>query len=101
MGDRRLVHGLTAFDGGRWVFDLVDAVVFLDQVAHALGLDLGGDDNIREEKLEVANLTVCRVDSLDMRHPARLRERLRGRSPTQRGAQPTTISTRWNSLTSV
>ena len=37
------------------------------------------DDNIREEKLEVVNLTVCRVDSLDLRQPAQLRERLRAR----------------------
>jgi hypothetical protein len=37
------------------------------------------DDNIREEKLEVVNLAVCRVDSLDLRQPAQLRERLRAR----------------------
>ena len=36
-------------------------------------------DNIREEKLEGVNLTVCRVDSLDMRQPVPLRERLRAR----------------------
>lgn len=160
----------TAFDGGRWAPDLVEAVVFLDQLAHALGLDLAElepwcapgnrwpgikqlrraldladagsespwesrlrmfymaradlprplvnrpvfdldenflgrpdlfdpeaglacefdgknhrererhrSDNIREEKLEGANLTVCRVDSLDMRRPASLKERLRAR----------------------
>jgi hypothetical protein len=36
-------------------------------------------DNIREEKLEVVNLTVCRVDSLDLRQPVPLIERLRAR----------------------
>jgi len=36
-------------------------------------------DNIREEKLEVVNLTVCRVDSLDLRQPVPLAERLRAR----------------------
>ncbi len=36
-------------------------------------------DNIREEKLEGANLTVCRVDSLDLRQPVPLTERLRAR----------------------
>ena len=36
-------------------------------------------DNIREERLEETNLTVCRVDSLDMRQPVPLRERLRSR----------------------
>jgi hypothetical protein len=175
--DRRLAYGLpvtsplrTAFDGGRWAPDLVEAVVFLDQVARGLGLDLAvleqwcrpgprwpgvtrlraalaladaasespwesrlrvfyllrarlprplvnrpvfdldgrflgtpdlfdpeaglvtefdgryhrergqhRDDNLREERLEVVNLTVCRVDSLDLRQPAQLRERLRGR----------------------
>ena len=174
----RLVrHGLTvttpartAFDGARWAPDLVEAVVFLDQVAHGLGLDLaeltawsmpggwwrsagqvrealawadgrsaspwesrlrmfyqrqaglprpevnvpifdrnerllgiadlfdeeaglvtefdGKDhrrrrqhqaDNVREENLEVVNLTVCRVDSLDMRQPVPLAERLQAR----------------------
>lgn len=30
----------TAFDGARWAPDLVEAVVFLDQVAHGLSLDL-------------------------------------------------------------
>ena len=29
-------------------------------------------DNIREEKLEGSNLTVCRVDSLDLRQPVPL-----------------------------
>ena len=177
MVDREVVHGLpvtgplrTVFDGGRWAPDLVEAVVFVDQMAHALELDLEAlapwcrpgprwpgitrlraalaladagsaspsesrlrmfymlrarlprplvnrplfdldgrflgtpdlfdaaaglatefdgkdhrerhqhrDDNIREEKLEVVNLTVCRVDSLDLRQPAPLRERLRAR----------------------
>ena len=160
----------TAFDGGRWAPDVVEAVVFLDQLAHALELNLTelapwcapGDrwpgikqlrhalafadaasespwesrlrmfylvraglprplvnrpvfdleenflgrpdlldpeaglatefdgkghrereqhrsDNIREEKLEASNLTVCRVDSLDLREPRPLRERLRAR----------------------
>lgn len=160
----------TVFDGGRWASGLTEAVVFVDQVAHALELDLdelqpwcvpgarwpgikqlraalaladarsespwesrlrmfylleaslprplvnrpvfdldgrflgtpdmfdpdaglatefdGKDhrerrrhqaDNIREEKLEGANLTVCRVDSLDLRQPAPLKERLRAR----------------------
>ena len=36
-------------------------------------------DNIREEKLEVVNLTVCRVDSLDLRQPVPLIQRLRAR----------------------
>jgi hypothetical protein len=36
-------------------------------------------DNVREENLEVVNLTVCRVDSLDMRQPVPLAERLRAR----------------------
>ena len=36
-------------------------------------------DNLREEKLEVVNLTVCRVDSLDLRQPVPLVERLRAR----------------------
>ena len=36
-------------------------------------------DNHREEKLESVNLTVCRVDSLDMRQPVPLQERLRAR----------------------
>ena len=36
-------------------------------------------DNIREEKLETCNLTVCRVDSLDLRQPVALIERLRAR----------------------
>ena len=36
-------------------------------------------DNIREEKLEGANLTVCRIDSLDLRQPVPLTERLRVR----------------------
>jgi len=36
-------------------------------------------DNLREEKLEGANLVVCRVDSLDLRYPVPLAERLRER----------------------
>src|SRR5918998_1352094 len=36
-------------------------------------------DNIREERLETTNLTVCRVDSLDLRQPVPLAERLRAR----------------------
>jgi hypothetical protein len=36
-------------------------------------------DNVREEKLEGSNLTVCRVDSLDFRQPGSLRTRLRAR----------------------
>ncbi|HSU37788.1 MAG TPA: hypothetical protein VLJ88_19210, partial [Propionibacteriaceae bacterium] len=36
-------------------------------------------DNLREEKLEAANLVVCRVDSLDLRYPVPLAERLRER----------------------
>lgn len=32
----------TAFDGARWAPDLVEAVVFLDQVGHALSLDVPG-----------------------------------------------------------
>ncbi len=174
----RLVrHGLTvttpartAFDGARWAPDLVEAVVFLDQVARVLGLDAaelaawsapggwwraaaqvrealvwadarsaspwetrprlfyqrqaglprpqvnvpifdrnerllgiadlfdeeaglvtefdGHDhrlrrqhqaDNVREEKLEVVKLTVCRVDGLDLRQLVPLAERLRAR----------------------
>jgi hypothetical protein len=35
------------------------------------------DDNLREELLEDTNLVGCRVDSLDPRYPAPLRERLR------------------------
>jgi hypothetical protein len=35
------------------------------------------DDNVREEGLEESNLVVCRVDSLDFRHPTALRQRLR------------------------
>jgi hypothetical protein len=175
--DQQLWHGLpvttplrTLFDGARWAPDLVEAVVFLDQSAHALGLELRdleawctpgarwpgitqlraalalGDarsastwesrlrvfyqrkaglprplvnrpifdltenflgtpdlldpeaglatefdgqghrqrrqhraDNHREEKLEGVNLTVCRVDSMDLGQPASLRERLRVR----------------------
>ena len=171
------VHGLpvtnplrTVFDGGRWASDLIEAVVFLDQVAHALELDLDpleqrsgpgprwpgvtqlraalaladarsaspwesrlrmfymiraqlprplvnvpvfdldGNflgipdlldpeaglatefdgqvhrernqhraDNIREENLELVNLVMCRVDSLDMRQAGALRQRLRAR----------------------
>ena len=160
----------TAYDGARWAPDLVEAVVFLDQLAHALGIDLeelrrvvqsGGNhpgveqarqaieladarsaspwesrlrmfyvgeaqlprpevnvpifdldgdllgigdlldpeagmvtefdgqdhrlrrrhraDNLREEKLEAANLVVCRVDSLDLRTPLPLAERLQAR----------------------
>jgi hypothetical protein len=160
----------TAYDGARWATDLVEAVVFLDQVAHAIGIDLvelrrwcdpgsnhpgvqqareaiefadarsaspwesrlrmfyvgeaqlprpevnvpifdlDGDllgigdlldpeagmvtefdgqdhrlrrrhraDNLREEKLEAANLVVCRVDSLDLRTPRPLAERLQAR----------------------
>ncbi len=160
----------TAFDGGRWAPDLVEAVVFLDLLGHALELDLadlvpwcapgerwpgvkqlrqaltladagsespwesrlrmfylfqaglprplvnrpvfdldenflgrpdlfdpeaglatefdgqehrGRDqhrsDNVREERLEGSNLTVCRVDSLDLRQRGPLRERLRAR----------------------
>ncbi|HWJ52710.1 MAG TPA: hypothetical protein VNT24_04960, partial [Propionibacteriaceae bacterium] len=45
--DRQIRHGLpvttplrTAFDGARWAPNLVEAVVFLDQVAHAQRLDL-------------------------------------------------------------
>jgi hypothetical protein len=175
--DRQTWHGIpvttglrTLFDGGRWAPDLVEAVVFLDQAAHALELDLrdleawgtagmrwpgikqlraaltladarsaspwesrlrmfyqreaglprplvnqpvfdlresllgipdlldpeaglatefdGQDhrkrrqhrsDNHREEKLEGVNLTVCRVDSLDLGQPATLQGRLRAR----------------------
>jgi hypothetical protein len=160
----------TAFDGGRWAGDLVEAVVFLDQVAHVLPINLPvlaqwasgatgwrgirqlrqaltlvdaasaspwesrlrmfyvldaglprplvnvpvftpdgrflaipdlldteaglvtefdgqdhrrrrqhRDDNLREEKLEGANLTVCRVDSLDLRSPLALKDRLQAR----------------------
>lgn len=174
---REVRHGLsvtttlrTAFDGGRWAGDLVEAVVFLDQVAHVLPIDLavlrawgrratrwrgigqlrqalplvdpasaspwesrlrvfyllqaglprplvnvplftpdgrflgipdlldpeaglvtefdGQDhrdrrqhraDNIREEKLEGANLLVCRVDSLDLQSPLALEDRLQAR----------------------
>jgi hypothetical protein len=36
-------------------------------------------DNLREERLEGANLMVCRVDSLDLRYPRPLFERLRAR----------------------
>lgn len=36
-------------------------------------------DNIREEELELVNLTVCRVDSLDLGQPAALQTRLRAR----------------------
>ncbi len=36
-------------------------------------------DNHREERLEGVNLTVCRVDSLDMGEPVSLQERLRAR----------------------
>ena len=36
-------------------------------------------DNLREEDLESANLVVCRVDSLDLRSPVPLAERLRRR----------------------
>jgi hypothetical protein len=177
VGDRQLRHDLwvttperTAFDGARWASDLVEAVVFLDQVCHALpvspadlagrylpggrwpGLeqfrkalalaepdsaspwetrlrmfyrlrarlprplvnrpvfDLDGNflgipdlfdpeaglvtefdgqdhrrrrqhqaDNLREERLESANLVVCRVDSLDLRQPVPLIERLTAR----------------------
>lgn len=162
VAHRRLAHGLpvtspmrTAFDGGRWAADLVEAVVFLDQVAHALEVDLLGlepwcrpgarwpgikqlraaltladsrsaspwesrlrmfyqrqaglprplvnrpvfdlDDNFLgtpdlfdpdaglatefdgKDHREGVNLTVCRVDSLDMRQPLPLRERLRAR----------------------
>lgn len=35
------------------------------------------DDNLREEGLEESNLVVCRVDSLDLRYPTPLRDRLR------------------------
>jgi hypothetical protein len=45
--DRQICYGLsvttplrTAFDGGRWAPNLVEAVVFLDQVAHARRLDV-------------------------------------------------------------
>jgi hypothetical protein len=170
-------HGLpvttplrTAFDGARWASDLVEAVVVIDLLAHAIPVDLlglralcatGGTrpgirqareatqhadpasaspwetrlrmcyilqarlprplvnqpifdlkgnllgiadlldadaalvtefdgqdhrermqhraDNLREEGLETANLTVCRVDSLDLRSPRILAERLRAR----------------------
>ena len=44
---QQTAHGLavttpfrTAFDGARWAGDLVEAVVFVDQVAHALNLDI-------------------------------------------------------------
>lgn len=175
--DRQVWHGLpvtsplrTLFDGARWAPDLVEAVVFLDQAANALELDLHDlegwcvpgarwpgikqlraaltladarsastwetrlrvfyqrqaglprplvnqpvfdleenflgtpdlldpdaglatefdgqghrerrrhrSDNHREEKLEGVNLTVCRVDSLDMGQPESLGERLRAR----------------------
>ena len=174
---RHFVHGLpvttalrTAYDGARWAANLEEAVVFVDQVAHAVGIDvdelrgwcdpgrnhpgvrqarqaadladarsaspwesrlrmfyvgearlprpevnvpifdLDGDllgigdlldpeagmvtefdgqdhrlrrrhraDNLREERLEAANLVVCRVDSLDLRTPRPLAERLRTR----------------------
>jgi hypothetical protein len=177
IGDRQVHHSLwvttperTAFDGARWASNLVEAVVFLDQVCHALpaplpdlarryphssrwpgfqqfrralaladsasaspwetrlrmfyrlpaGLprplvnrpvfDLDGNflgipdlfdpqaglvtefdgqdhrrrrqhqaDNLREERLEAANLVVCRVDSLDLRQPVPLIERLNAR----------------------
>ena len=160
----------TAFDGARWAPDLIEAVMFLDQVGHALDLRLDGlaarcepggwwrgveqvrealgwsdarsaspwesrlrmfyqqqaglprpqvnvpifdleerllgvadllddeaglvtefdgkdhrlrrqhqADNLREEKLEGTNLTVCRVDSLDMRQAVPLAERLQAR----------------------
>lgn len=36
-------------------------------------------DNIREEKLEGANLLVCRVDSLDLQSPLPLEDRLQAR----------------------
>jgi hypothetical protein len=45
--DRQLAHSVrvtsperTAFDGARWARDMVEAVVFLDQIARALDLDL-------------------------------------------------------------
>jgi hypothetical protein len=176
-GDQQVRHDLcvttperTAFDGARWASDLVEAVVFLDQVCHALSVspadlarrylpggrwpdlerfrkalalaepdsaspwetrlrmfyrlrarlprplvnrpvfDLDGNflgipdlfdpeaglvtefdgqdhrrrrqhqaDNLREERLESANLVVCRVDSLDLRQPVPLIERLTAR----------------------
>jgi hypothetical protein len=34
------------------------------------------EDNLREERLEEANLVVCRVDSLDLRRPKALADRL-------------------------
>ncbi len=36
-------------------------------------------DNLREERLEEANLTVCRVDSLDLRRRLALKDRLQSR----------------------
>ncbi len=160
----------TAVDGARWAANLTEAVVFLDQIAHAMNLDLGElaewlgrlrgcpgsqqarasllsadeasaspwesrlrmfyrqqaslpkplvnravfdlrgrllgiadlldveaglvtefdgqdhrarrqhrKDNLREEDLEFANLVVCRVDSLDLRHRLALTDRLRAR----------------------
>lgn len=74
------------------VFDLDERLLgipdLLDPEA-ALALEFDGQDhrkrrqhqsdNLREEGLELTNLTVCRVDSLDLRQPAALRARLRAR----------------------
>lgn len=64
------------------VFDLAGnflGIVDLLDVEAGLALEFDGQahrlrgqhrhDNIREERLEHANLVVCRVDSLDLRNP--------------------------------
>jgi hypothetical protein len=57
-------------------------------------------DNLREENLEGANLVVCRVDSLDLRYPVPLAERLRerhaqGRSRDRRRDRWTLVEPDW------
>ena len=54
-------------------------------------------DNLREEKLEAANLVVCRVDSLDLRYPVPLAERLRERHAQGLGGTVVATAGPWSS----
>lgn len=84
-GMPRLVVNQPVFDLEEHLLGIPD---LLDPEA-ALALEFDGQDhrergqhrsdNLREEGLELANLTVCRVDSLDLRQPGPLRERLQAR----------------------
>jgi hypothetical protein len=87
-----LQAGFPRLEVNRPVFDLDENFIGIPDlldVEAGLALEFDGQDhrkrrqhradNIREEELELTNLTVCRVDSLDLGQPRSLRTRLTAR----------------------